>query len=79
LRAEVAFAALAEMAERVEDVLRRRTPVALRSADGGASVASAAAALMAEPLDWNAATEKARAREYVEDVVGMKALWKRQA
>ena len=79
LRAEVAFAALAEMAERVEDVLRRRTSVALRSADGGASVASAAAALMAEPLDWNAATEKARAREYVEDVVGMKALWKRQA
>jgi glycerol-3-phosphate dehydrogenase len=79
LRAEVAFAALAEMAERVEDVLRRRTPVALRSADGGASVASATAALMREPLEWSAATEQSRAREYVEDVVGMKAQWKRQA
>jgi glycerol-3-phosphate dehydrogenase len=78
-RGEVAFGARLEMAERVEDVLQRRTSVALRNPDGGASVAQAAAALMAEELDWSPATEHSRAREYLEDVVGLKAQWKRQA
>jgi glycerol-3-phosphate dehydrogenase len=69
-RAEVAFAAESEMALRVEDVLRRRTHVALKSADGGAGAAEITSNLMGERLGWSRPKREQRAREYLEDVVG---------
>jgi glycerol-3-phosphate dehydrogenase len=68
VRAQAVFAAQSEMAQRVEDVLRRRTTIALKTADGGAGAAAMAAALMAQPLGWNRQGEEVRAREYVEEV-----------
>ena len=56
------------MAERVEDVLRRRTTVALKTSDRGAGAAELTAALMAEPLGWSQQIRENRAREYVEEV-----------
>jgi glycerol-3-phosphate dehydrogenase len=68
VRAEVVFAAATEMAQTVEDVLRRRTAVALKAPDGGVSAATLAAGLMAKSLGWNRTTEERRAREYAEDL-----------
>jgi glycerol-3-phosphate dehydrogenase len=79
VRAEAAFAVDAEMALRVEDVLRRRTKVALRTVDEGASAAEPTAALMAERLGWDQPTAERHAREYLEEVgeVGLRS--RRQA
>ena len=68
VRGQAVFAAGAEMAERVEDVLRRRTTVALKTSDRGAGAAELTAALMAEPLGWSQQIRENRAREYVEEV-----------
>ena len=68
VRGEAAFAADAEMALRVEDVLRRRTKIAHRTADEGASAAETTAAIMARPLGWDRTTEERRAREYLEEI-----------
>jgi glycerol-3-phosphate dehydrogenase len=68
VKAEARFAASDELALHVEDVLRRRTSVALKSPDLGASAACATAELMAQPLGWTPATAGARASEYVESV-----------
>jgi glycerol-3-phosphate dehydrogenase len=66
VKAEARFAASNELALHVEDVLRRRTRVALKSPDLGASAAEVTAELMAQPLGWTAATADARANEYLE-------------
>ena len=68
VRGQAVFAAGTEMAERVEDVLRRRTTVALKTSDGGVGAAELTAALMAEPLGWSQQIQEKRAREYAEDV-----------
>lgn len=65
-QAEASFAARTELAVRIEDVLRRRTGVALRNADGGAGAVQTTAALMASELGWSKVVEERRAREYVE-------------
>jgi glycerol-3-phosphate dehydrogenase len=52
----------------VEDVLRRRTTVALKTSHRGAGAAELTAALMAEPLGWSQQIQENRAREYVEEV-----------
>src|SRR5204862_128476 len=53
LRAEVVEAVEREWALTLEDVLRRRTQVALRDASAGAAAADDVAALMARPLGWD--------------------------
>jgi glycerol-3-phosphate dehydrogenase len=63
VRAEARFAAETEMAIRVDDVLRRRTQVALRTPHGGADAVEDVAALMAAPLDWDRATVLRKAAE----------------
>lgn len=68
LRAEARFGAASEMAVRLEDVLRRRTQVALRSPDQGAGVAEVTASLMAEALGWDARALRRRAEEYREAI-----------
>ncbi|HSD11753.1 MAG TPA: glycerol-3-phosphate dehydrogenase [Candidatus Binatia bacterium] len=79
MRAEVAFAAEFEMALRVDDVLRRRTHVALKSAGGGAAVAEMTSDLMGERLGWSRPKREQRAREYVERAVGPLRQARRQA
>ena len=79
VRAQTRFAAQAEMALRVEDVLRRRTTVALRSTDGGASAAESTAALMAEALDWDSEKRQQRAGEYAADAAAPDRRWRRHA
>jgi glycerol-3-phosphate dehydrogenase len=54
LAAEVVHACLFEGALHLEDVLERRTRLAIVSADRGLEAAPAAAALMAGPLGWSA-------------------------
>jgi glycerol-3-phosphate dehydrogenase len=68
VKAEARFAASNELALHVEDVLRRRTRVALKSPDLGASLADTTAELMAQPLGWTSAVADARSSEYVESV-----------
>jgi glycerol-3-phosphate dehydrogenase len=53
-RIEVTRAADVEMAATLDDVLRRRVPVAFRHADGGAEAAPDVGALMGAALGWNA-------------------------
>jgi len=54
LAAEVVFAALAEGALHLEDVLTRRTRISIEAWDRGVSAAPVAAALMGEVLGWDA-------------------------
>jgi glycerol-3-phosphate dehydrogenase len=61
-RIEVTRAAENEMAATLDDVLRRRVPIAFRHADGGLSAAASVGALMARVLGWSA-EETARAVE----------------
>jgi len=68
IRGEVVFAAATEMAQTVDDVVRRRTGLALRAPRAAAAAAGLIAALMAKPLGWNRATEERRAREYAEEL-----------
>jgi glycerol-3-phosphate dehydrogenase len=58
------FGAAAEMALRVEDVLRRRTRVAFRNFDQGVGAADAAAEAMASPLGWDERTKRRRVEEF---------------
>src|SRR5919197_303951 len=64
-RAEVVQAVEREWALTLEDVLRRRTQVALRDAAGATQAATAVAALMARPLGWDAEATRAAAQAYV--------------
>ncbi|HEY5822404.1 MAG TPA: FAD-dependent oxidoreductase [Propionibacteriaceae bacterium] len=55
LRAEVRYAVTHEGATTLEDILVRRTRIALDTPDGGLQAASTAAELAAEPLGWDTA------------------------
>lgn len=68
LRAEVVAAAEGEWALTLEDVLRRRTHVALQDPAGGAEVADDVASLMAGVLGWDAEAARAAAARYRESV-----------
>lgn len=52
LRAEIVYAAEAEGARHLEDVLSRRTRISFETWDRGIAAAEEAAALLAGPLDW---------------------------
>jgi glycerol-3-phosphate dehydrogenase len=64
-RAEVVCAVEHEWALTLEDVLRRRTQVALRDPSGGAEVAGEVAALMAGRLGWQPEAARAAVERYV--------------
>ncbi|HEX9039210.1 MAG TPA: glycerol-3-phosphate dehydrogenase/oxidase [Ktedonobacterales bacterium] len=68
IRAEIIYACRAEMAQRLEDTLARRTRIELEATDRGASIAAEAAALMAEELGWEPALARSEAAAYVEAV-----------
>jgi len=67
-RAEVVQAVENEWALTLEDVLRRRTQVALKDGSAGASVAGEVATLMADALGWDRAAARAAADDYVQAV-----------
>jgi len=75
-RAEVITAVEQEWAFTLEDVLRRRTQVALRDATEGTAAAAAVATLMAGPLGWDAEAAGAAARAYVEGVEAARRRWR---
>ena len=66
LAAEVVHAVTAEGALRVEDVLARRTRMAMESSDGGASLADDVSRLMAPLLGWSEVRQLDEARAYRE-------------
>jgi glycerol-3-phosphate dehydrogenase len=74
-RAEVVAAVEQEWALTLEDVLRRRTQIALRDGSSGAAVATDVADLMAGSLGWDAAGTQASARAYVETVEAGRRRW----
>ena len=74
LRAEIVHAATHEGALHLEDVLARRTRLALMTRDGGSSVAKEAAELMGAVLGWDgttAAAEVAAFEEYLSHTRGV--------
>ncbi|HLY37816.1 MAG TPA: glycerol-3-phosphate dehydrogenase [Candidatus Binatia bacterium] len=76
VRAEVVEAVGREWAVTVEDVLRRRTGVALRDGTDGERAAADVAALMAESLGWDDDAARAAARRYAETVASSRRRWR---
>ena len=75
-RAEIAQAVDHEWALTLDDVLRRRTQLALRDATGGADVADEVASLMASRLGWDSEATRAAARRYVDAVQEKRRRWR---
>jgi glycerol-3-phosphate dehydrogenase len=61
---EVTRAAESEMAETIDDVLRRRVPVSFRHADGGVEAAADVGILMGAALGWDARTTTTAVERY---------------
>ena len=64
LRAEIVYAATAEGALHLEDVLNHRTRLQYEQADAGLGAAQEIAALMAPHLGWDAATQSQEIENY---------------
>src|SRR5262245_6386911 len=75
-RAEVVAAVEAELALTLEDVLRRRTQLALFDSSGGSAAADEVAELMAERLGWSPEDAHAAASAYVEAVREDQRRWR---
>ena len=68
VRGEAFYAAQTEHARRLEDVLRRRTGVSLRTGDRGASSAEPASRAMGDALGWDERERSERVREYLASI-----------
>ena len=75
-QAEVVSAVDDELAVTLEDVLRRRTQLALFDPAGGTAAADAVAALMAERLGWSPEDARDAARAYVDAVREDQRRWR---
>jgi glycerol-3-phosphate dehydrogenase len=75
LRAEVVYAARHEGAQTLEDVLRRRTRVALEDRAGGLSAAPDAAALLAAELGWDASRRQRELDTYHAHMAAAHRAW----
>ena len=75
-RAEVVAAVEGELAVTLEDVLRRRTQLALFDPAGGTAAADEVAALMGERLGWSADDAREAAQAYVEAVREDQRRWR---
>jgi len=75
-RAEVLEAVEHEGALTIEDVLRRRTQIALRDDTEGVAVAEQVAALMAGPLGWTPEEARAAAESYAATVEEGRRRWR---
>jgi glycerol-3-phosphate dehydrogenase len=65
LAAEIVYAARAEAALHLDDVLTRRTRISIETAHRGDESAAHAAALMAPVLGWDAATQQREIDHYL--------------
>ncbi|MGE5136227.1 MAG: glycerol-3-phosphate dehydrogenase/oxidase [Gemmatimonadota bacterium] len=74
LRAEIVYAASHEGARHLEDVLARRTRIAIETPDQGLSAAREAAALMTRPLRWDSRQAAAELEEYQAAVAASRAV-----
>ena len=74
LRAEIVYAASHEGARRLEDVLARRTRIAIETADQGLAAAAEAAELMARPLRWDSRRAAAEVERYQAAVAASRAV-----
>ena len=75
-RAEVVAAVEGELALTLEDVLRRRTQLALFDRSAGSAAADEVASLMAERLGWSPDDARAAAHAYVEAVREDQRRWR---
>lgn len=75
LRAEIVYAASHEGARHLEDVLARRTRIAIETPDQGLAAAAEAAELMARPLHWDARQAAAEVERYQTAVAAGRAVW----
>jgi glycerol-3-phosphate dehydrogenase len=78
LRAELVYAASHEGARHLEDVLARRTHIAIETPDRGLMAAAEAAALIAGPLRWTPA-QTAREIENYQAAVAAQRAWEEAA
>jgi glycerol-3-phosphate dehydrogenase len=72
--AHLVYGIQTEMAQTLSDLLIRRTHIAFETADHGASVATAAADVVAPYLGWTQETKRARVQEYQLDIERMFAI-----
>jgi glycerol-3-phosphate dehydrogenase len=75
-RAEVVAAVEYEWAMTLEDVLRRRTQVALFDPEQGGAAAADVATLMAPALEWDDETARRSAEAYAEATARERARWR---
>ena len=73
LKAEIVYAATHEGAQSVDDVISRRTRIAFEANDGGESLASSVATLIAPILGWDAAAKKASVTEFTKQLKSERA------
>lgn len=64
LKAEIIYAVTHEGAQSVDDVISRRTRISFEASDGGESLASAVATLIAPILGWDTAAKKRSVSEF---------------
>ena len=64
IKAELIYAVTHEGAQSVDDVLSRRTRIAFEASDGGESIATAVATLIAPVLGWDASAKKTSVSEF---------------
>ena len=64
IKAELIYAVTHEGAQSVDDVLSRRTRIAFEASDGGESISTAVATLIAPVLGWDASAKKASVSEF---------------
>jgi glycerol-3-phosphate dehydrogenase len=76
LRAEAVYGARREGAQTLEDVLRRRTRVALEDRDGGMTAAPDAANLLAAELGWDAARRERELDAYLRAATVARSAWR---
>jgi glycerol-3-phosphate dehydrogenase len=73
LRAEIVYAASHEGARHLDDVLVRRTHIAMETPDRGLATAEEAASLMAEPLRWDSGHTAREVEHYRAEVAAQRA------
>jgi glycerol-3-phosphate dehydrogenase len=73
LRAEIVYAASHEGARHLDDVLARRTHIAIETADRGLATAAEAADLIARPLRWDSGQAAREVEHYRAEVAAQQA------
>jgi len=73
LRAEIVYAASHEGARHLDDVLARRTHIAMETADRGLATAAEAADLIAGPLRWDSGQAAREVEHYRAEVAAQRA------